>query len=452
MFQRLLPKTIKKYFQMNRRQRRYETHLTIWVQPLIYILITGALVSVPLVIDLVWDMPDHVNQMLAASGVSTRTLLGVLVSGTLLISAYTLNSILVVLTTFSSEFTPRMLLNFVADRKTQHILGIFNGSFVFTLISFLFVTTSSRDTFTAVPISCVIVTLFTAIVFIGFINHTVTWLQVHNIVERMKNNSIGIMESTILEELEPHRTDDDSSLLPKENHQSFHSDTAGYIELIDFYQLIEQARKDDIMLELEAKPGDFVLEGSILFSYWGPGCDNVDRESYNTFITIGHKRSEMQDMEYSMGKLSDMAIKAIGNNDPHTLKSTFHKMAELLIYMDKTVSSAPYLQDKENQIRVVYKLIDFRSYLHEGFGQVRYYLNGNYVLFNELFYTMAVVIKVVNPKRFEDIWDFIQETLEFANKDHFYQQDRKMMLDSIHEIAIYTKKMDAYLKIKTKFL
>lgn len=80
---------------MNRRQRRYETHLTIWVQPLIYILITGALVSVPLVVDLVWDMPDHVNQMLAASSVSTRTLLGVLVSGTLLISAYTLNSILV---------------------------------------------------------------------------------------------------------------------------------------------------------------------------------------------------------------------------------------------------------------------------------------------------------------------------------------------------------------------
>ncbi len=174
---------------MSKRQRKYEAQLNLWMMPAIYIAGTLVLVSISLLLDLYLDLPTMTTGFFNASASNTGTLVSVLVSGTLLLAAYTLNSILVVLTSFSSEYSPRMLFNFISDRTTQHILGLFYGSFVFMLVSFLFVTNSSRDYFTAVPIACTLVTLAAVIGFAIFVNHTTTWMQMHNIVYAMKTES-----------------------------------------------------------------------------------------------------------------------------------------------------------------------------------------------------------------------------------------------------------------------
>ncbi|WP_272030573.1 MULTISPECIES: DUF2254 family protein [Oceanobacillus] len=118
---------------------------------------------------------------------TTRLLISSLIGGILTLSAFTLNSLLVVLTTFSGQFSPRLLQNFVKDKHTQHILGVFNGSFVYVLIMFLFISSKPVDYFTAVPFVTVLIAFFTAIVFIYFINHATTWMQVHNITDMMKD-------------------------------------------------------------------------------------------------------------------------------------------------------------------------------------------------------------------------------------------------------------------------
>ncbi|MFP3338976.1 DUF2254 family protein, partial [Micrococcus sp. SIMBA_131] len=89
--------------------------------------------------------------MIRTTAQPTRLLISALIGGILTLSAFTLNSLLVVLTTFSGQFSPRMLLNFVADRTTQHFVGIFHGSFVYVLVVFLFITSKEDEYFVAIP-------------------------------------------------------------------------------------------------------------------------------------------------------------------------------------------------------------------------------------------------------------------------------------------------------------
>ncbi|SDC78024.1 Uncharacterized membrane protein [Terribacillus halophilus] len=438
MFIKLLPRPIRKYLHMTSRQRKHEVQLNLWMMPALYITGTLVLVAIPLLLDLYFDLPTKTTGFFNASASNTGTLVSALVSGTLLLAAYTLNSILVALTSFSSEYSPRMLFNFISDRTTQHILGLFYGSFVFMLISFLFVTNSSRDYFTAVPISCTLVTLAAVIAFAIFVNHTTTWMQIHNVVDAMKNESERIIQSTLIDELEPYRSDEPGYTYEDYSGYTYKASVSGYIQLINFVDMIKQAKEDDVVVRLDAKAGDYVLKGNRLFSYRGPGAQDLKIEKYNSMIQIGHKRSEIQDVDMSMNKLSEIAIKSIGNDDPTSAINTFHQMADLMINMDASTTLHPYLQDEDKQTRVVYNTVTFSTYLHEGFGRIRHYTQKDYLLIVEMIQIFIRMADSISEKNYSTIWEFAQDTILHIPQTAFYRADRIQLLDYLKQLADVT--------------
>ena len=133
-----LPREIRKYFQMSQRQRKYEISMALWHVPLLYIGAAIVIATVTIFIDMYFDIPSQ-SAFFIFDFQTTRSLVSTLISSVLLLSAFTLNILLVLLTTFSGQFSPRMLQNFIADRQTQHYVGIFNGSFIYVLLMFLFI-------------------------------------------------------------------------------------------------------------------------------------------------------------------------------------------------------------------------------------------------------------------------------------------------------------------------
>ncbi|MFP7494815.1 DUF2254 domain-containing protein [Terribacillus saccharophilus] len=430
---------------MTRRQRKHEAQMNLWMMPTIYILATLVLVAIPLSLDLYFNLPTMANGFFNASASNTSTLVSALVSGTLLLAAYTLNSILVALTSFSSEYSPRMLFNFISDRTTQHILGLFYGSFVFMLVSFLFVTNSSRDYFTAVPISSTLVTLAAVIAFAVFVNHTTTWMQMHNVVDAMKSESERIIQSTLIDELEPYRCDEPGYTFEDYPGYTYKASSSGYIQLINFVDMIKQAKEDNVVVKLDAKAGDFVLKGNRLFSYRGPGAQDLQIEKYNKLIQTGHKRSEIQDVDMSMNKLSEIAIKSIGNDDPNSAINTFHQMADLMINMDASTTLHPYLQDEDEQTRVVYNSVTFSTYLHEGFGRIRHYTQKDYLLILEMIQIFIRMTDSVSKKNHSIIWEFAHDTIMHIPQTAFYRADRLQLLGYLKRLAEVTDHdMDYY--------
>ncbi|GGF33623.1 hypothetical protein GCM10010954_35980 [Halobacillus andaensis] len=453
MFLNLLPVEVRKYFRMSRRQRKHEMQMTLWYMPAIYIFISAFLVAITLVLDLQIGLEGVAPQMLQIEASVTRTLVSTLIGGILTLSAFTLNSLLVVLTTFSGQFSPRMLLNFVSDRQTQHALGIFNGSFVYVLLTFLFIGNASNDTFVATPVMTVTLAFVTAVVFIYFINHATTWMQVHNITYTMKNVSKDIIYHSLRKDLDDHRIEEPGDLKEKDRDKQ-HTVLArgsGYLQVVDYNKMITEARNDNIIIELHFQVGDYVLAGNEFFSFWGPGANEIEDSKYYEMFEMGHKETEIQDLQMGMHKLAEIAIKAIGNNDPKTASNTIHQMSELMLSVDSYITFSPYLADDQKQVRVILKEETFDYYLYRGFGFIRHYAKNNHLIITDIISSLAKVAESIDISKHDKLWEFACNTMDHIEHEVIYELDKSFLLREVHNLAQVTDHLNEYPEIEEKF-
>ncbi len=454
MFKNLLPWQLRKYFEMPRRIRKHELQSTLWFMPGLYILGAFVFVAITLYLDLVLELSRYTPDLMRTTAQPTRLLISALIGGILTLSAFTLNSLLVVLTTFSGQFSPRMLINFVADRTTQHFIGIFHGSFVYVLVIFLFLTSKENEYFVAIPSITVLLAFVTVLTFIFFINHAVSWMQVHNIATNMKEESIAIVRKTLRNDLEQYRCDEPGDLMEKERETEtlITSPDSGYIQLIDFKAMIDEALNDQIIIKLHNKVGDYVLKDNRFFSYWGPGAERVNPDKYSEFIQLGYKETEIQDLKMGMTKLSEIGVKSLGNDDPQTTITVIHQMADLLLEVERDITFTPYLSDNQGQVRVVMDAEEFSYYLYRGFGYLRHYAGDNYPIITEIITSLSMVSQSITKDKLDIVWDFAKNSMDHIPKEFIYDLDRDYLLKKLHDLAVFTGHQEDYDPIEQRLL
>ncbi|RLQ90144.1 DUF2254 domain-containing protein [Planomicrobium sp. Y74] len=446
---KLLPWEIKKYFQMSKRQRKYEISLTLWHIPLLYIVVAIVIAIATIFGDMYFDLPSQ-SDFYILDFESTRSLVSTLISSVLLLSAFTLNILLILLTTFSGQFSPRMLQNFIADRQTQHYVGIFNGSFVYVLLMFLFMSNFQNNDFILVPIITVLLTFITAIIFLFFINHAIYWMQVHNITSNMKIMSEKIIQNELTEGIEKLKKIEADDL--KEHFRGktkeVYTSAAGYLQFVDFQDMVRKAQKEDIIIELHEKVGNFILSNNLLFSYWGEGSEEVDEEAYKDFFLFGNKELEIQDNDSAMSKLAEVAIKSINNGDPRSAINAVYQLANLMQTIDRNITFAPYLADSDGQVRVILQAQRFEDSLYRGFGMIRHYAKDDLPVIIEIISSLRMLASAAHPTRYAAIWHFAENTIVNVSESIIYDMERDLLLEKLYQLAKITENKEEYYKLE----
>ncbi|MDZ5783388.1 DUF2254 domain-containing protein [Marinococcus luteus] len=372
--QRFKPKFIKKIQSMSKNQRWYELRSSLWPLPIIYILlaVVAAFAAYGIEFGLQPDLP--IGSFFTADYVLTEMIYSTLAYGILMIHAFTFNMILIVLTSFSGQFTPRVLFSFIADRRTLHAIGIFNLSYFYILIGF-FMLNSSINEYIIFPVLGVTAASVSAINFILFINHAAKWMQASNLTNNLNERSQKTITATNEQDLQEYRPFPQKEyLLPQDSPvYSIASSSGGFLQIVDFKRLITQAEQDGLVIYLERRVGDYLLEGDTLFSYQRyderPNTP-VNEKTYLQFLFIGHKKTEMQDMNFSVRKLTEIALKAIGNNEPSTAEDAIYQLADLIRAISGTAVYRPYLVDATDKVRVVMKESTFAYYVYAAFSPI----------------------------------------------------------------------------------
>ncbi|MYL31504.1 DUF2254 domain-containing protein [Halobacillus halophilus] len=437
---------IKKYFKMSRRQRKSELKSTIWFMPFWYILGAVGLSAFTFYLDYIVDVSLYLPAPIGFSGQTLQVLLSALVGGVLTLSAFTINSLLVALTTFSGQFSSKMLVNFVSDRATQHVLGIFNGSFIYVLLNFLYVTHEEEEYIAATPVLSILTAIIAAVTFIYFINHTTTWMQVHNISYNMNAKSQSV-QTALEKELAPFYLDKEiepTSLPADDEGKVLTSHQSGYLQVADFAKLVKTASREDALLRFDVRIGEFVVEGTPLLTYWEKGS-KIHPERYFKSIEIGVKQTEIQDLEYGLIKLAEVAIKALGHNDPLTVTNTIHQITDLLKRIGQSTNFSPYLFDQEQQLRVILNQKDFRYYLHKGFASIREYANQNSTIMTELLTMISLLSKTMDEDVHEDLWEFARQTILGFDNYSLYENDCLYIIEQLSELSKNTGHQEDYL-------
>lgn len=311
-----------------------------------------------------------------------RDLLGTIAGAMISVTGLVFSITIVTLQLASSQFTPRILRGFLANRITQVTLGIFSASFVYSLT----VLRSVRDgptpaegfvPQTAVTLAFALV-LAAVGVFFAFINHITSSIQISNVISRIGDQARALIERSYPPPDAPQpRVGPTWSPEPTSPHREFQLGRRhGVITDLDFQRLVSTAREHDIVVVLHEPIGRFVAADQPIGSIWGCAEDtDAANHALAQAVSLGPQRTNLQDVAFSVRQLVDIADRALspGINDPTTAVQVVDELHGMLRGLAQRQSISPYLHDEDRQVRVVHRPPTFPDLLQLSTQEILHY-------------------------------------------------------------------------------
>jgi uncharacterized membrane protein len=339
--------------------------------------------------------PEGARAVLSTIAGSTITVAGVLFSITV-----------VTLSLASSQFGPRLLRNFMADTTNQVVLGAFVGTFLYCLL--VLRTVRGPQGQPRVPDIAVTLGVVLAVINLGmliyFIHHVSVSIQAMTVIYGVRNELNRAIRHLFPEKIgegEPQPTPPRHPVLPDFESQGrpVLARSSRYVQGIDGDTLLGLAREKDLVIRLEHRPGDFVVEGAVLARAWP--ADRTDDETagaiHQAFV-LGSERTATQDLEYSVGQLVEIAVRALspGVNDPFTAIACLDRLGEGLAQVAQRVLPSPYRYDKEGRLRILAPILSFADIADSAFDAIRQYARDSVGVTLRLLETITTVSEHVS--------------------------------------------------------
>ena len=312
-----------------------------------------------------------------------RSILTAIAGSMLGVAATSFSITTAVLATASTTYGPRLVRNFMSDKRNQFVLGSFAASFLYALT----ILRSVRDTGDVgtvfVPsLSINIAILFgilNVILLIYFIHHIADSVQISTLISRVRDDLIRSVES-----LYPLKNDHESSdtaghaqfedVIPLAKPNRILSMTDGYITWIDYEAMAETAREKDQYIKILVQPGDYVFMGRALADVWQDGHEVDDGgEWLLANIHTAQTRTPYQDIRYSTQHPVDITIRALSPsmNDPYTAINALGGLNSGLTRLCQRENEPSTVVDKNGKVRLHKQTITIEHVLDSIFRTLR---------------------------------------------------------------------------------
>ena len=343
------------------------------------------LASATIMIDEAWDMSWlwRIGWFYRNEAEGSRLLLSTVAGSVITVTGVVFSITIVALTLASQQFGPRLLYNFMRDRGNQVVFGVLIATFLYCLLILRTIRPQEPEIF--VPHDSVLLGFLLAILslamLIYFIHHVSDSIQAMTIIDNVSKDidrtidrlfpgAQGIKESTWRQEI--NRED-----LPKsfdENLASVRMPKSGYLQAVDMDSLIELAQKEDLVIQVLRRPGDFLVPHAEVARVWPKDRPRDEDDILEAFI-VGKKRTHEQDIEFLVNELVEIAVRALspGVNDPFTAMTCVDRLGAALCNLAGRSLPLPYRYDKEGQLRLIVRTISFSGLVNASFNQIRQY-------------------------------------------------------------------------------
>jgi uncharacterized membrane protein len=252
-----------------------------------------------------------------------RTLLFGITGTVITIIALLLGLTVVALQLSSTQFSPRLLRNFLRDRPNQVVLSAFVATFAYSAAGLYTVGVSAGSRTAAFPrlaVSGAIVLLFASLgLLVYFADHLVHSIQVDAIMEAVQCNTLAVIEDGLL----PGGQDAPEVpgwAVPVMSRRS------GYVQAVHPETLLPHATRHGVIVRMRPRVGEHIVAGTTLAWIWRTSADDPapDPQDFTKVldagVRIGFERTLEQDAAFGIRQLVDVACKALSPavNDPYT--------------------------------------------------------------------------------------------------------------------------------------
>jgi uncharacterized membrane protein len=315
------------------------------------------------------DNADGARQLLTTMAAAVITVVGVVFSITI-----------VALTLASTQFGPRMLRNFIRDRGTQHTLGAFVATFVYSVLTLVVIGSGAHGQF--VPHLSITIALLALVfdmgVLIYFINHITGSIQLPQVIasiardlataitaEGLRGESRGTLAaSPSVAEIERQMAEAGGMV---------RTARSGYLQFIHYDTLVRIASDANAVIRLHYRPGHFLVQGHPLATVWPPeAADAVTRSLERAHLT-GPYRTLAQDLSFAVDQLVEIAIRALSPavNDTFTALTCIDWLGESLCKIAAEWSPTQTHRDEQGQIRLISAAVSYQRIVERAYEKIR---------------------------------------------------------------------------------
>ena len=136
-----------------------------------------------------WPLEALIPPLFFTSVDLAKQILSMLSGVLLTITTFTFSTILVVLTTYSSQFSPRVVENFLMNKITMKVLGIYVGGFFYCITTLLFLREKEFDALVLSATVGVLYSMLCTIYFVIFVYNVSSSIQANNLLGRLYDDS-----------------------------------------------------------------------------------------------------------------------------------------------------------------------------------------------------------------------------------------------------------------------
>ncbi len=409
-----------------------------WFVPAVIVLDAVTLATVLIAVDATFnlDVVERWPILFGAGAAGARGLLTAVAGSMITVAGVVFSITIVALSLTSSQYTSRVLRNFMRDRMNQVVLGVFVGIFAYCLSVLRTIRGGDEGAF--VPSLAVLAGLFLAFVGIGFLIYFIHYIsmsiQASHIIAAVAHETIAAVDHLFPKELgrEADENIDGKSAMPLENHAWYTvpARKTGYIASIDEDDLLALAQGRWTIIRMERGIGEFVIKDEPLISVAGPGqLDEKKTAKLNAVYTISRQRTAEQDPAFGIRQIVDIALKALspGINDSTTAVMCVDYLAAILVRL-ATRRIATSRRFDQGELRVVARGPSFESLLAEAFDQIRQNADGNIAVMSRMLGALRTIARLTSStKRRRALREQVKWIAELAERTIPSPHDRERL-------------------------
>lgn len=409
----------------------------VWITPAIYCVaaILLSLASFYMELLVISRFDASIPSIFLTGVEDAQTILGILTAAMLTMTTFTFSTILVVLTMYSSQFSPRAPENFIRSRTTRHVLGIFLAGFIYNMLSLLYLQEDVLDHEVLTTSIGILIVFFCIGAFAYYVHFVASNVQVSTLINKLIADGEDVI--SYYEKLHEKNYVSLDKWEPEGKQQTIRADKAGYIQFFDLIGLVKFAEKQGVEIDMAVKIGDYLYEGKPMIHVYHKEGKELDFKKY---YAIGDDRTAEQDLGYAIQKVIEVAIRAIspGRLDPNTCNDILIRIGPLLGRMGHLKTDGLVLTDDQENNRVLYRFSAYEDILYRTFHQISYHGKNDISVISSMTDSLLIAASLAPQERYEAIWKIQLYLLEGINEQELKSIDRDYLQQKLNNLADHT--------------
>ncbi|MBT2568824.1 DUF2254 domain-containing protein [Arthrobacter sp. ISL-85] len=313
-----------------------------------------------------------------------RNLLISIASTMVTVIALVLGLTVVALQLASTQFSPRLLRNFLRDIPNQLTLSAFVATFAYSTAGLYTVGIAAgqrTENYPRLAVSGALLLLFVSMVMlVFFVHHLSHSIQVDQVMKNVQSATLRMIERSFVPGDPAIRMPN-----PPKGAAALPAPRSGYIQAFHVEAFIGALARRDLTARMVPMIGRHVIAGAPLAWVWKGTDDGVGslapdasaelRQALAQSVRIGYERTLEQDVAFGIRQLADIASKALSPaiNDPYTANQAVDHLGSILAALSLRQHGPRAVTDGQGVVRLHVPARDFAYLVDLALGQVRRY-------------------------------------------------------------------------------